>query len=600
MGKGEEMAVSDVKSETEAMPEQPSVAFRPARSRDHPAARYPGFHPHSAVLKAGHVEREGALPLSSDIEVHRDAAVPLRDGTLIHVDIFTPAGHARPLPAIVGWGPYGKRGGVIMLDDIPNRAGVPVSRLSGLEMFEGPDPAYWCRHGYAVVNADARGVFGSQGDIRFWGRQEGRDGADLVDWIGAQSWASGKVGLTGNSWLAIVQWFIAAEQPRHLAAIAPWEGWTDLYRCDVFRGGIPDIGFNEHMTSLMAGTGQVEDIPAMVRACPLMNAYWRDKIPDLGKIIVPAYVTGSWTNLIHGIGTLNGYIGLSGPRKWLRVHNSHEWTDYYDEVDDLRRFFDHALKGQDNGWDRTPPVRLAILNPGRKDVVGRAEQEFPLARTRYTPLYLDAGSMVMQEAPVATDASVSYQSDQSEDRLIFVHRFERDTELAGYLSLRVWVEACDTDDTDIHVEVRKLYRNGRRAVVRNIRPPNRLVGWVLEQVYRRGKAQFGMMFFSGAKGMHRASHRKTDPRLSGPARPHHTHDVEQKLAPGQIVPVDIQIWPLGMSWKKGEQIQLLIAGSKMSTAEMPGLVPPDSVNKGRVRLHAGGAYDSHLLIPVTG
>lgn len=583
----------------EATPGELEILFRPARSPDDPAARYPGFRPEELRLKAGSIVRAGARPLSCDIHVRRDVAVPLRDGRVIYVDIFTPTDDA-PRPAIVGWGPYGKRNGVIMLDDIPARAGIPLSRLSGLEMFEGPDPAYWCQHGYAVVNADARGVFSSEGDIHFWGRQEGKDGADLVEWIAQQAWSNGKVGLTGNSWLAIVQWFIAAEQPPHLAAIAPWEGWTDLYRCDVFRGGIADVGFNDHMTSLLSGSGRVEDIPAMARLHPLMNDYWKDKIPDLGRIYVPSYVVGSWTNLIHAIGTLDGYIGIPASEKWLRVHNSHEWTDYYAEVDDLRRFFDHFLKGVANGWQQTPRVRLAILDPGRTDVVNRPESEFPLARTRYTQLYLDAGARVLRDAPVAAPGEASYVADTVGDRLVFTYRFDRDTEVAGYIALRLWVEACDTDDTDIHVEVRKLHRNGRRAIARNIRHPSRIVGWVLEQIYRRGKAQFGMMFFSGAKGMHRVSHRAIDPERSSPGRPYHTHDREQKLSPGEIVPVDIQIWPLGMKWRKGEQIQLLIAGCKMSTAEMPGLAPPSTVNKGRVKVHAGGPYDSCLLIPVTG
>jgi predicted acyl esterase len=579
--------------------QRPEILFRPARSPEDPGARYAGLHPGEALLPAGSVVKTGARALSCDIHVRRDVAVPLRDGTTIYVDIFEPVGGARR-PTIVGWGPYGKRNGVIMLDDIPTRAGIPVSWQSGLEMFEGPDPAYWCAHGYVVVNADARGVFSSGGDIRFWGRQEGADGADLVEWIAAQDWSNGKVGLTGTSWLAIVQWFIAAERPAHLTAIAPWEGWTDLYRCDAFRGGIPDIGFNEHMTSLLAGRGKVEDVPAMVRGYPLMNDYWKDKIPDLGKIEIPSYVVGSWTNLIHAIGTLNGFIDIPAREKWLRVHNSHEWTDYYAEVEDLRRFFDRYLKGEENGWEQTPRVRLAVLDPGRKDVVNRPEAEFPLTRTVYKPLYLDAGSRTIGDNPAEQGATATYRSDDPQDRLIFTYRFDKDTELAGYFALRLWVEACDADDTDIYVEVRKLYKSGRRAIVRNIRHPNRIIAWVLEQIYRRGKAQFGMMFFSGAKGMQRASHRAIDPDRSSPGRPHHTHESIQPLQPGDVVPVDIQIWPLAMKWRKGEQIQLLIAGSKMSTAEMPGLIPPDTINKGTVKIHTGGRYDSCLTVPVTG
>jgi len=373
-------------------------------------------------------------------------------------------------------------------------------------MFEGPDPCYWCAHGYAVINVDVRGAFSSEGDIAFWGRQDGRDGYDLIEWLGRQTWCNRKVGLTGNSWLAISQWFIAAEQPPNLAAIAPWEGWTDLYRCDVVRGGIPDIGFNEHMLELFAGGGRVEDVPGMVRRYPLMNSYWKDKIPSLSNIQVPAYVVGSWTNLIHGIGTLAGFRQISSASKWLRVHNSHEWTDYYRSVDDLRCFFDCFLKDIDNGWKSTPRVRLAVLDPGGRDVANRAEADFPLARTQYRSLHLNAENGKLQTQAAVKQSQVSYRSDHPKDKLSFTYRFPQDTELTGYFALRLWVEAPDAADMDIYVEVRKLSRFGRRGLSRNIVPPNPVIAWVLEQLYRLGKAKFGMMFFSGAAIWYTAVH----------------------------------------------------------------------------------------------
>jgi len=575
---------------------QSPVMFRRARPVTHPAARYPGFRPEQKLLRAGTVVKRGSRPLDCDISVSQDVGVELRDGKSIYIDIFRPTGDGL-VPAIVSWGPYGKQGGAIVLDDIPGRAGIPREWLSGLEMFEGPDPSYWCLHGYAVVNVDARGAFSSEGDIQFWGRQDGMDGHDLIEWLGRQPWCNGKVGICGNSWLAISQWFIAAEQPPHLAAIAPWEGWTDLFRCDVVRGGIPDIGFNEHMLSLFAGPGGVEDVPAMVRRYPLMNSYWEDKIPALNNIHVPAYVVGSWTNLIHGIGTLAGFRQIASKDKWLRVHNSHEWTDFYRSVEDLRRFFDHYLQGLANEWQLTPRVRLAVLDPTGRDVVNRPEAEFPLARTQYRSLYLNAGTAKLSTESTPQEEEASYQSDDGKGVLSFTYRFPEDTELTGYFALRLWVEAPEADDLDIYVEVRKLGRFGRRSLSRNIRPPNPVIAWVLEQLYRLGKAKFGMMFFSGAKGMQRVSQRRTDPAKSSAAEPFHTFNAPEKLKAGEVVPVEIQIWPMGMKWRAGEQLQLLVAGHKLSTVEMPGLVAPDTINKGRHIIHSGGRYDSRLIVP---
>lgn len=571
------------------------IAFRKARPADHPAARYPGLRPAQKRFAKGETAREGGLPLPCDIVMDQDVAVTLRDGTRIYVDIFRPADHEQRLPTLLAWSPYGKQGGIITFDDLPVRGGVPVDSVSGLEIFEGPDPAYWCAHGYAVVNADARGAMSSEGDLHCWGRQEGRDGHDLVEWIAAQPWSNGKVGLTGTSWLAIVQWFIAAERPPHLAAISPCEGWTDLYRCDVVRGGIPDVGFNDFMLSKFAGGGGVEDIPAMVRSAPLMNAYWQDKIPDLGSITVPAYVISSWTNLIHSIGTMDGWRGIASSQKWLRVHNTHEWTHYYREADDLRRFFDRFLKGVENGWDETPRVRMAVLDPGGKDIVDRPETDFPLPRTVYTPLYLDARTGSLEGDLPVTAASVDYDPADKASRATFAHRFDRDTEIAGYIKLRVWLSAIDADDLDIYVEVRKLDSEGRHLGARTFLPP----GVSRDDLPEDPENQSGMIVFSGAKGMQRASLRAVDPKRSGPAMPYHTFDRVQKLAPGEIVPVDVQIWPLGMRWSAGQQIQLVIAGQKISGVEFPGLEGPDTVNRGRHVVHTGGAYDSHLLLPVT-
>ncbi|TMV91796.1 CocE/NonD family hydrolase [Thioclava sp. BHET1] len=573
----------------------PELSFRNARPADHPEARYPGLRPETKRLSKGQRIVDGALPLPCDIIMDQDVAVELRDGVRIYVDIFRPADHEGVLPTLVSWGPYGKQGGIINFDTLPFRGGIPQEMVSGLEMFEGPDPAYWCAHGYAVVNADARGAMSSEGDIYCWGRQEGRDGHDLVEWVAGQSWSNEKVGMTGTSWLAIVQWFVAAEQPPHLAAISPCEGWTDLYRNDVVRGGIPDVGFNDFMLSKFAGGGRVEDIAAQVRTEATMNDYWRDKIPDLSKITIPTLVISSWTNLIHACGAFNGWRNLASAQKWLRVHNTHEWYHYYSEADDLRRFFDRFLKGEDNGWDDTPPVRLAVLDPGKGDIVDRAETDFPLPRTAYTSLYLDASDGRMQTSVPQKSSSISYDPTDKASRAHFVHSFTTDTELVGYLKARLWVEADGADDLDLYVELRKLDADGNHIGCWTFLPPGKSRDVLPQDV----ENQPGMFVFSGAKGMQRASLRATDPELSEVAIPFHTYDRAQKLAPGEIVPVDIQIWPLGMKWAAGEKLQMVVTGMKISGTEFPGLAGPDTINRGRHVIHTGSEHPSHLIIPIT-
>ena len=145
------------------------VLFRKAKPLNDPTTRYPGFNPGVTMLAKGTVMQAGTMPLPCNILFERDVVVPLRDGTLIYIDIFRPVGETN-LPAIVAWSPYGKQLGTTLLDDIPGRYGVPKSASSGLEKWEGPDPAYWCEHGYAVIHPDARGAYMSEGDLHFMGR----------------------------------------------------------------------------------------------------------------------------------------------------------------------------------------------------------------------------------------------------------------------------------------------------------------------------------------------------------------------------------------------------------------------------------------------
>lgn len=83
--------------------------------------------------------------------------------------------------------------------------------------------------------------------------QDGRDGADAVEEVAQLPWCSGKVSLAGNSWLAMSQWFIAAERPPHLTCIAPLEGAADVVRETLFRGGIPTLGFSSQIGSILRG-----------------------------------------------------------------------------------------------------------------------------------------------------------------------------------------------------------------------------------------------------------------------------------------------------------------------------------------------------------
>lgn len=147
----------------------------------------------------------------------------MRDGAHLYIDVYRPEGSGdstEKVPAILGWSPYGKK--YSALDTLPMtvwHSCVKRSDLSGLEKFEGLDPAVWCPKGYAVISVDARGAGNS---IFVLGLQDAEDMYDAIEAVAALPWCNGNVGMAGNSCLAIAQWYAAAQQPPSLKAIAPW------------------------------------------------------------------------------------------------------------------------------------------------------------------------------------------------------------------------------------------------------------------------------------------------------------------------------------------------------------------------------------------
>lgn len=157
-----------------------------------------GFEPGTRTLAAGTKFAAPFLELPVDIVFDKDVAVTLRDGTVTYVDLFRPVTD-NPVPVIVAFSPYGKgQGAASSAMGVFKLVGLESNIVSGLQKFEGPDPAYWCAHGYAICNPDIRGVAESEGDSVLWDRQEGRDAYDLIEWLGVQDWCNGKVAMSGT------------------------------------------------------------------------------------------------------------------------------------------------------------------------------------------------------------------------------------------------------------------------------------------------------------------------------------------------------------------------------------------------------------------
>ncbi len=577
------------------MLEKDQAVFVPASpyDEDNEQGWFSRFEQGTRTLPAGFQVQPRFKPLPVEIVLEKDVAVILRDGVTIYIDVLRPTGTEK-VPVIVAWSPYGKsRGNAPMYVELFELLGMDTGTVSGLNKFEGPDPAFWCAHGYAVCNPDPRGSFNSEGDIRVWSRQEGQDYHDLIEWLGIQGWCNGKVGLSGNSYLAISQWFAAAEQPPHLAAIAPWEGMSDIYRDLVMRGGIPDFPFPRRLARSFVGKNLSEDLVAEAERHALMDGLWESKIPAFENITVPAYIVASYSNMIHTPGTFRGWRRISSTKKWLRIHNTMEWPDSYEEanLNDLLRFFDHFLKDSDNGWQETPRVRYAILDLEGNDRIHQPAGEFPPEDVSEVKYYLDAASHALSTEAPADGVTASYDAESEQDSASFTFRVDSPTEFVGYPKVQLWVEADGSDDMDLFVFLQKLDANGQQLEQFNV--PNH--GPQMQTLTRQGAA---ILKYKGSNGRLRVSLRHLDEVNSTDTVPVHSFDRLEKLAPGEIACVDIDLFPIGLALNPGEQLRLVISGHHLLGGAMPGVENVPSNNHGRHVIHTGDHHASYLQLPL--
>jgi len=543
-----------------------------------------GVHPSRAVGKKIPPPPDYVESHEDGMVIERNVSVHLRDGTRIYIDIYRPDGLAgqRDLPILLGWSPYGKHN---LSSRLPwPAADVAAGWISAYTAFEAPDPVYWCGHGYAVVFPDPRGSWYSEGELRHGGMGESQDCYDLIEWLGTRAWSNGRVGMSGVSYLTAIQWQVAPLRPPHLAAINPWEGFTDWYREFCYHGGIPETSFVPRgSANLQYSLTRTEDTAANVRAHPLHDAYWTSKEQQLEAIEVPAYVVASWSDQgLHTRGTLEAYKRIGSKEKWLEVHGRKKWHYYYEpsRVEKQRRFFDHYLKQKPEADLSAWPKVLVEVRERAHVGAFRAEQEYPLARTQFRKLFLDAASGKLRDAPVSGQSATRYEMSGATTRAVFDYTFERDTELTGHMKLRLWVEAVEADDMDLFVAIQKLEADGS------------YVPFVFYAMNEDGPVALGWL---------RASHRELDVARSRPEQPVHPHTREQRLQPGEPTAVEIEIWPSSTLFRAGQQLRVVVQGSDIVDQGLPNAPfarHEQTRNRGTHVIHSGGPRDSHLLIPV--
>jgi putative CocE/NonD family hydrolase len=381
------------------------------------------------------------------VKAEKDIFIVMRDGTRIAANIYRPDAEGK-FPALLSYSFYGKD-----IQKLPIPKGTPIDFRSGNGGIEAGNSEYFVSRGYVHLIADARGTGFSDGGFRLFSRKDQEDGYDLVEWIARQPWCSGNVGMLGMSSFAMIQYLVAALNPPHLKAIFPFEGSTDIYRAFGYHGGILDFGMFfqwwhhipahtmepldvskaelKRMVEEAKSNGDIQGNPNVYISVvwpennPIMfdfaihphdgQYYWeRSAYTKFDKIKIPTYCLSRWTTwLIHLPGAFSAYQGINAPKKlMIGLPEAGEKEKYEFSVgrpwneghDIILRWYDHWLKGIDTGVMDEPPISILIQGIDK----WHHENEWPLARTKWTKFYLRQGGRLTEAPPTSSEEPDSF------------------------------------------------------------------------------------------------------------------------------------------------------------------------------------------------
>lgn len=530
-------------------------------------------------------DQQHRVEIRDNMIIEWDAPIPMSDGVILRADIFRPENEQRA-PAILTYGPYGKgldfKEGYktawdLMVKNHPDAVSGTSNQYANWEVV---DPEKWVPDGYICIRIDSRGAGRSPGYLSHNCTRETKDIYEAIEWVARQPWCSGKVGMNGISYYASNQWRAAALQPPHLAAICVWEGWSDAYR-DGFRHGGIACTFRKNWQDLQVktvqhgvgergkrnpNTGELvcgpetlneqtliqnrEDMWGEILKRELTYEWYAERTPDLSKVVVPLLSAANWGGQgLHLRGNIEGFLAAGSQQKWLEAHGYSHWAPFYTDqgVALQKQFFNHFLKGQDNGWDKQPPLLLYIRSPGEHFKL-RHETEWPLARTKWTKFYLDPVGMKLSTDPPhgLLPDSLTYKATDPNGLQFFTEPLVSDLELTGPSALKISL-ASTTVDADIFVILRVFDPSNKEVLFEGAMDPKAPIsqGWL------------------------RASHRRQDPDKSLPYRPFHSHDKKEPLVPGQVVDLDIEIWPTCIVIPAGYRLAIQIKGTDFDHGQTP-------------------------------
>jgi uncharacterized protein len=505
--------------------------------------------------------------------VRESGYIPTRDGTLLHYTVVRPASGG-PFPTLFEY--------------------------SGYDPGMNPDADYIARYvpeGYAYIGVNLRGSGCSGGSWDFFQPAEATDGYDAVEWIAAQAWSNGRVGMIGKSYPGITQLFVAEQQPPHLVAIAPGHSYGDIYRDIAYPGGI----FNYSFAALWSFVAQpssdyqaaFDGVSAGDRVCaahqagraqsvqknPFLQAQqhqWddaliRERSPlyAIDRIQVPTWTVLAWQD--EQVGPRSTSWVEKFPRNvplWGIVSNGdHSMYRTGPALGDLKAFLDRYVKGVDNGFEEGRPKFKVWWEAGRDGGARRpgfvsGTEKWPADGAQARRLFLRGNGAMSAAAPgpeglepSATGYAYAPETGQdianpkyaslSHDRYFWdrgpvpgAHATWTSEPFASDL-YNLGTASADlwvsstAVDTDLQVTLTEVRPDGQEAFVQQ--------GWL------------------------RASHRKLDPALSTETSPVPTHQAADQslLAPGgPPVLARVEVFPFGHLFRAGSRLRMYVEAPK--------------------------------------
>ena len=543
-----------------------------------------------------------------DIEVKKDIFVTVRDGVRLAVNVYRPAAKGK-FPALFAMGGYGKE---LQEELIPPQPLLKSAVWDG--NIEAGDTSVIVPRGYVHVIGDARGTGNSEGEYPgMWSQQEGRDGADIVEWIARQPWCDGNVGMIGYSYYGGMQLKVAIQQPPHLKAIFVSHMAADFYR-DVYQGGVLGLFLyglwdGRHGTSGMAVKNAVSQ---MMKTLPkaeferrrkellsnpdikyypnlyhllnypyknpaffdmLMNPFdgpfWQDRsiYPFYDKIKVPTFVVGKHAN---APGFWEVYNGINTIKKLLVKPTGPEERPWREDIELMLRWHDHWLKGNDTGIMEEPPIKLYV--PGANQ--WRYEKVWPLPGIDWTRCYLrrweglSFAPELYQPEPDCFLQQPLHLSTKRDSVKYISPVLCADLELIGPAAFNLYA-SIDQDDANW---IAKLY-----------------------DVLPTGK-EMGI-----ARGWLKASHRALDRARSKPYKPFHPHTSAEPVKPGEINEYAIDLGNIVHVLKAGHRLKLEIESLESPRDPEIQIHYHPHLNSSRTTLHKiyrNREHQSHLVLSI--